>query len=212
MEYDQKTLKSQGKGKTLKEKADELMKIEGNMRGELLKNNFLYLKEKEGEGAVKTMEDKLREIGYPLELKDINTYGWYKDPYCGVFMLIFQEVFGWNDQQIFDLGKFSPRYSMIMKLAFRYLLSVKRSFEYSQKLWRTNVDYGDMEHYKIDEKKKYLIYRLKNYKLNNLVCIYIKGYLTSLFDLIIGKDRTIVEETSCTFKGDPYHEYKISWI
>jgi len=211
MSNNQQLAKEAEKGKTLKEKVDILMRIKGSMRGELLRNNFIYLKEKEGEGAVKKMEDRLKELGYPLIFKDIKTYGWYKDPFCAVFMLIFKEQFNWNEEDIVNLGRFSPKYSFIMKLAFKYLISAKIAFWAASKLWHKNVDYGEIESYEINEANKYLIFRLKEYELHPLVCLYIKGYFMGLFEYIVGKNSTLAEETKCTFKGDPYHEYKISW-
>ena len=211
MNDNQQLAKEAEKRETLKDKVDTLMKIEGNMRGELLKNNFIYLKEKEGEGAVKKMEERLRELGYPLMSKDIKTYGWYKDPFCAVFMLVFQEQFGWSEEDIVNLGRFSPKYSFIMKLAFKYLVSAKMAFWAAPILWHKNVDYGEIESYEINEANKYLIFRLKGYWLHPLVCLYIKGYFMGLFEYIIGKNNTQAEETECTFKGAPYHEYKISW-
>jgi len=202
--------KEANNNKTLKEKLDILMKIEGNMRGELLKNNYIYLKQKEGEGAVKIMEDRLKELGYPLAFNDINIYAWYKDSFCALFMLVFQEQFNWGEEDIVNVGKFALRYSSIMRLAFKHLVSTKIAFWAAPKLWHRNIDYGEVESYEINEANKYLIFRFKNWGLNPLVCLYIKGYLIGLFNLI-GKNKVRAEETNCIFKGGSYHEYKISW-
>lgn len=202
--------KTANNSKTLKEKVDILMKIEGNMRGELLRNNYIYLKEKEGERAVKIMENRLKELGYPLPFNEISAYAWYKDAFCAAFMLIFQEKFNWKEEDIVNVGKFALRYSFIMRLAFKYLVSTKLAFWAAPKLWHKNVDYGEIEGYKINEAGKYLIFRFKNWGLDPLVCLYIKGYLTALFTLI-GKNKVRVEETNCIFKQGPYHEYKVSW-
>ena len=196
---------------TTKERANELMKIEGNMRGDLLKNNYIYLSKKEGESAIKRMEKKLEELGYPLNFEDINPMKWYKDPFCSVFMLSFKEEFGWSEEDIFNLGRFSPQYSMVIKVALRHILTTKKAFDFGQRLWSRNVDYGNLESHEYNVEKKYLIYRLKDYALHPLVCIYIRGYLTSLFEQIVGKDKVKVEETACVFKGSKYHEYKIQW-
>ncbi|MBL7142435.1 MAG: hypothetical protein ISS83_02180 [Candidatus Pacebacteria bacterium] len=206
----QKLLKEIEDGKTLKEKIDILMRIEGSMRGELLRDNLIYLKKREGERAVEKMEDRLRELGYPLMLGDIKSYEWYKDPFCAVFMLVFREQFNWNNEDIVNLGRFSPRHSFVMKMAFKYLVSAKTAFWAAPKLWHKNVDYGEIEPHEINEANKYLIFRLKEYGLHPLVCLYIKGYFIGLFELI-GKKKVQAEETQCTFRGDPYHEYKISW-
>jgi len=202
--------KEANNSKTLKEKLDILMKIEGNMRGELLKNNYIYLKQKEGEGAVKIMEDRLKELGYPLAFNDIKTYAWHKDAFCAAFMLVFQEKFNWGEEEIVNVGKFALRYSFVMKLAFKYLVSAKLAFWAAPKLWRKNIDYGEIEGHEINEANKYLIFRFKNWALNPLVCLYIKGYLIELFNLI-GKNKVRAEETNCIFREGSYHEYKISW-
>jgi len=195
---------------TLEEKADILMKIQGNMRGELLRNNFIYLKQREGEKAVKTMEDRLKELGYPLAFKDIKTYRWYKDPFCALFMLIFKEQFQWKEEDIVEAGKFAFRHSFIIRIAIKYLVSTKIAFWAAPKLWNKNVDYGEVEGHELNESGKYLIFRFKKWALHPLVCLYIKGYLMALF-ILIGKNNVQAEETKCVFKGDSCHEYKIRW-
>ena len=196
--------------KTLKEKADTLMKIEGNMRGDLLKSNFIYLKQREGEGAVKIMEGRMKELGYPLIFKNIKTYKWYKDPFCAIFMLIFEEQFRWKEKDIIEAGKFALRLSFIIRMAIKHLVSTKIAFWAAPKLWNKNVDYGEVEGYEINEVNKYLIFRFKKWALHPLVCSYIKGYLMALFTLI-GRNNVQAEETKCIFRGDFYHEYRISW-
>lgn len=196
--------------KTLKEKADMLMKINGNMRGELLKNNFIYLKKREGKEAVNLMENRLKELGYPLMFKNIKTYKWYKDSFCAIFMLIFQEQFRWKEEDIVEAGKFAFKFSFIIKMAIKYLISTRIAFWAAPKLWGKNVDYGEVEGYEINEADKYLIFRFKKWALHPLVCLYIKGYLMALFTLV-GKNKVQAEETKCIFRGDFCHEYRISW-
>ncbi len=193
------------------EKVDTIMKIEGSMRGELLKNNYVYLQKKEGDGAIERMEKKLDSLGYPLLYNTINSSAWYKDSYCAVFMISFSEEFEWSKNDIFNLGRFSPQYSMIIKVALRRILTIRKAFDFGPNLWRRNVDYGCLEPYEFNERDKFLVFRLKEYALHPLVCIYIRGYLTSLFEQIMGKEKVKVEEISCVFSGSQYHEYKIYW-
>lgn len=194
-----------------KERCDELMKIEGMMRGELLISNFVYLKKEEGVLAIRRMEKRLEEMGYPLKFEELNSLKWYKDSFCSIFMLSFQDEFGWNDEDIFNLGRFSPRYSLIVRVALRHLLSLKKAFDYAPQLWRRNVNYGLLEPYEFNEDKRYMVFRLKDYALSPLVCIYIKGYLTSLFEQAHGRDKIKTEEITCVFREGDFHEYKISW-
>jgi hypothetical protein len=169
------------------------------------------LKEKEGDFAIERMEKKLEEMGCPLKFKEINSFKWYKDPFCSVFMISFADEFGWGEEEIFNLGRFSPQYSMVIKIALRHILSLKKAFDYAPNLWRRNVDYGILYPHEFNEKGKYMIFRLKEYALHPLVCIYIRGCLTSLFEQIGGKEKIKVEEKSCVFNGADYHEYEIRW-
>jgi len=206
----QHALKAEAK-QSLKEKAQELMKIEGEMRGELLKSNFAYLEKKEGKKAVERMEKRLEDIGYPLKFQEIESFKWYKDAFCAVFMMLFKDEFNWTEKDIFDLGRFSPQYSIIIKITLRYLVSMKKTFDLSQNLWSRNVNYGNLEPYIFNDKEKYMILRFKNYALTPLVCIYIRGYLTSLFEHVVGRDKALVEETKCIFNNHDFHEFKITW-
>lgn len=198
-------------GMDTKERVAELMEIEGNMRGELLKSNFVYLEGKEGKDSIVRMEKKLKELGYPLLFKEIESFKWYKDAFCSIFMLSFREEFSWSDEDIFNLGRFSPQYSIIVKITLRYLISLKKAFNFAPNLWRRNVDYGILEPHEFNQKEKFMTFNLKDYALHPLVCIYIRGYLTSLFEQINGRNTIKVDELNCIFMGNPYHSYKVNW-
>ncbi len=207
----QKAIKANNLEGNLKERCDKLMEIEGMMRGELLRGNFIYLKSKEGDSSIGRMEKKLEELGYPLKFEEINSLRWYSDPFCSVFMLSFQDEFGWGEKEIFELGRFAPQYSLVVKVALRHILSLRKAFDYAPHLWRRNVDYGILHPHEFNQEKKYMILRLKEYALHPLVCIYIRGCLTSLFEQINGRDKIKIEEVSCVFRGGDFHDYKIRW-
>jgi len=197
---------------SLKEKCGELMKIEGNMRGELLMSNFNYLKEKEGDDAVEKMEKLLKEYGYPLEFPKIKTLGWYKDGYCGVILFLLKEDFSWKEEDFVNMGEGITKYSFIVtKILLRYLVSLEFFLKSAPNLWYKHLDFGELEVGEFNKNKKYVVLKVKDYDIHPLTCLYQKGYYKGLFRYIIKEKNITVEEESCIYKGDSFHSYKIKW-
>jgi predicted hydrocarbon binding protein len=196
----------------LKLKADEIMKKQGNVRGDVLRDHFIYLKEKEGEKAVERMEKILDQIGYPLKFNEINVLEWYKDAYCGLILTIFKDEFNWSDKDIYQMGEKVVKYSFIVtRLILRYLVSTEKLLETASKQWRRHVDFGSMEVVSFKKKEKEIVLRVKDYDIHPLTCIYQSGYYAGIFKYTIKTKKITVKEQKCIHRGDDYHEYILTW-
>ena len=58
--------------------------------------------------------------------------------------------------------------------------------------------------------EKYAIARIENFELCPSHCCTLKGYFLSVVKMILGRPISC-EETKCTFRGDEYHEFRITW-
>lgn len=199
------------KEKSLKEIANNLMKIKGNVKGEVLRISAAYIAEKEGEKGVEVIEEKLKELGYSLKFKEIKPLRWYPEALSVLVILVAKDVFNWKNSDIFDMGNSAPKYSFIVKLLLKYLISVEKIFEECPKYWRKHFDFGELEPVEINTKEKYAIIRVKGYKFHPLICLYHAGYFLRLVQLSIRSKKITIKETKCMFKGDPYHQYLIKW-
>lgn len=196
---------------SLKEEADRLMRIKGNSRGEILRTHAVYISAKEGREGVSKIETKLKELGYPLVFEEVKPMEWYPEGLGVLLLLVAKEIFHWNDADIFEMGNAAPQYSLIARLLMKYFISPERSFKESPKYWQGHYDFGTLEAAEFDEKEKYLVIRVKEYKFHPIICTFHSGYFLRIAQFVIGSEGLTIEETVCMFKGGPYHEYVIRW-
>lgn len=198
----------------LHSEAIKLSNIKGNVRGEILRLNIEYIKNKEGEQAVSLIEEKLKELGYPLMLKNFNSLKWYPEFISVLIILILKEIFNWTEQDIFNMGNSVPRSSFIVKFLMKYFISLKECFQESNNYWQIHFDFGELEPFDFSEKEKYLTLRVKNYNFHPLVCYYHTGYFLRIAQFNIKSEKINIKETKCLHKDNniSYHEYKISWL
>src|SRR3989344_8616556 len=102
----------------LKEEADKLMRISGNIRGDPILTLADYIKWRKGEEGVKKIEEKIKELGYHLKFKEIKVLDWYPDGYKALVILAAVEVFNWKEADIFEMGNFFPKKFFIVRFFF----------------------------------------------------------------------------------------------
>ncbi len=195
----------------LKKEADILMKIKGNVKGVVFQTHAAYIRQREGEKGLRMVEEKMKELGYPVKFDEIKTLKWYPETHTVLVILVARELFGWKDSDIFDMGNNAPKYSFIVRLLMKYFLSPKTTLEQSPKYWKKHYDFGELEVAQYNEKEKYMSVRVKGYKTHPVVCIFHKGYFLRLCQYVIKSKNITIEETKCAFRGDPYHEHVVRW-
>ncbi|OGZ63967.1 MAG: hypothetical protein A2998_01270 [Candidatus Staskawiczbacteria bacterium RIFCSPLOWO2_01_FULL_37_25b] len=194
-----------------KEEVDEIMKIPGNVRGEAILTDFKYVRYRKGGQGLKMLEEKLKELGWPIKLEDIRSMEWYPIRMDILKILIIKEIFNWTDKDIFEMGSFSAKGSFLMEMLMKYFISPQKSFGESPKYWKKNFDFGELEAHEFNKKKKYIVFRLRNFKTHPVICANHAGYFLQMAKYVLKSKNITVEETKCMFKGDPYHEYIIRW-
>lgn len=194
-----------------KQKAKKIMEIKGNIRGEGILTDIKYVHYRKGEKGVKMLEERLEELGCPVELKDVRPMDWYPVWLDVLKMLIIKEIFNWTDKDIFEMGKFAAKVSFLVRMLMKYFVSPQMSFKESPKYWRKNFDFGKLEAHEFNEKEKYMIFRLKEFKVHPITCVNHAGYFLQMARYVLGAKEPTIKETKCMFKGAPYREYMISW-
>lgn len=196
--------------KNLKELADELIKIKGNIKGTIFHAHEAFIRSRQGEEGVKLVEKKTRELGYPVNFKEIRPFAWYPDALSVLVVIVAKEVFNWSQKEVFEMGKAAPKVSMIIRLLLKHFVSIKKVFEECPKFWHRHVDFGSFENIDFNEKEKYAVVRITWPGFHPLICVWLAGYIYGIASLVLNKVIK-VEEIKCGFRGDPYHEYKVTW-
>ncbi len=194
----------------LKKTADKMAKIKGNAKGDTLVLHVSHIRNKEGEKGLKKVEEKMKEIGYPVEFDKINKFEWYPVFMADLLIIVPKEIFNWTDEDIFKMGYDAPKYSFILRLLLQHTLSIEKLFEATSYFWKKYFDFGELE--PVEIKKKHVILRMKGYEVHPIVCKqYYRGYFSRMIQLCLKNKEIETEETKCFFDGDPYHEYLIKW-
>ncbi len=191
--------------------AAELKNFKGNVKGEVFRTHADYIRSKEGEDGVRKVEEKMKELGVPVNFSEIKSFEWENEGKSVLVIITAKEVFNWTEEDIFEMGRFAPRFSFVLKLLAQYLASIETLFKNAEKYWYKNYDFGKLENVSYNEERKEIIIREREIKTHPLACIYHAGYFKGLCEFAVKSKNITVEETECMHKGKDYHEFIIKW-
>ena len=184
----------------------------GKFRGDGFKYLVNYIKKKEGEEGWRKVVEKLAKLGYKIpDPRRVNDMVWLPSSLGSILMVTFVKVFKWQEEDLIDLGRNYVHFSRMLKFFMRYFSSPKKTLEAGARKWRQYYTFGRLETVSYDPKKKFIILRLVDYRRHPFICLYFKGVYGRVVEIATGSRRAKVEETKCEFRGDPYHEFVITW-
>jgi len=189
----------------------KMMEFPGRVRGQVFLTDYRYIKERKGEEGVELLKKKIKEWGVPLNYEKAKPLDWYPVGFRAISLLAIKEIFNWGDKEIFELGNNAPKFSFIVKLLMKYFLSPQRSFLESPKYWSKHYSVGKLEACEFNEKKKFLIIRLKDFKVHPVFCPLLRGYFLRIAQFVLKSKKVTIKETKCVFKKDSYCEFVIKW-
>lgn len=193
-----------------KELVQNLMKIEGEVKGMVFKTDAEFVLREKGEEGLKKVEAELEKLGQPIKYKEIKTMDFYPIGLRAVSLLAISKTFNFDDQQIREMGTAAPKISLIIKFFMQYFLSVRKTIGQVPKMWQKHYTIGNLVPAEFDEEKKLLILRLENINLHPVFCCYLSGYFLKVVEMVV-KSKVSCQETKCSFRGDEYHEYLFRW-
>ncbi len=201
----------EGNNENLQQIANKLKNFKGNVKGEVFRTHADYIKSKKGEKGVKQVEEKMAELGVPVDFDTIKSFEWKNEGISVLVILVAKEIFNWTEEDVFEMGRFAPKFSFILKVLAQYLVSIEMLFKNAEKYWHKNYDFGKLENVSYDEKKKEIIIRERGIKTHPLACVYHAGYFKGLCEFTVKSKNVTVKETECMHKGRNYHEFIIKW-
>lgn len=191
-----------------KKEFDEFMKLKGETRGLGFKTEAKFILKEEGEDGLKKLEDTMAKLGFSY--KEIKEMEFYPLGLLAVALVVIQRLFNYNDKKFQEMGKFEAKSSLIIRLFMKYFVSLERVVKEAPKMWRKYYTVGNFEVIDLNKEKKYVIMRIEDFSLHQLLCPVLKGYFLTIVKMIVKSD-TVCEETKCTFQGDDCHEFLIRW-
>jgi hypothetical protein len=195
-----------------KEYVEELIKMQGKIRGLVLTTLRDYIANKKGGGSIIKIEKRMKELGYPLDFSQISSVKWYPASLITIAMLAVLDTFHWGGKENFQLGYEAPITSILAKLMLRTFTSLNAAFAVTPKFWKNYTDLGEMKWIKTNMEKKEAVLRLSNYpKVHPVFYEYFRGYLKRIMEIMVKTKNVEVKITKSIFKDDPYDEFTFTW-
>ncbi len=193
-----------------KELVEKIMKTEGETRAISIKGDLEFILYKKGEEGLKKIEDELEKFGYPIKYKSLEDMSFYPVGLEALVFLASEKFFNFGEEDFIEMGKFNSKVSLIVRLFMKYFVSLDSMAKEAPKFWRKYYTNGNLSIVEFNKEKKYAIAKIENFELCPSHCYTLKGYFLSVVKMILGRPISC-EETKCTFRGDKYHEFKITW-
>ncbi len=196
----------------LKQEAELLMSKPGSVKGEVFRTHAIYIKYREGEEGLKKLEEKMKEIGFPLVFSEIKPGNWYQEALSALVVLTAKNIFNWTEEDVYKMGSSAPKHSFIVKIFVKHFVSIKEIFARAEQYWEKHYNFGSFEKVEFNEDKKYIIVRIKGYEFHPIIYnVYFRGYFNAIAKLSVKSNNVKTDLIKNVLDGDDYNEYKISW-
>ncbi len=181
------------------------------VKAEVVRTNKEYIVSKEGEEGLEKVKQRMEELGGAIDFVELNKKTWEEDWKNSLFIATAREVFGWTDEDVFEMGRYTPRASFFIKSIIQYLASLDVVLQNTGKYWDKHHDFGRLETVEYNKEEKYIIIRKYDFLMHPVMCSYHAGYFKGISEFVVKSENLTVEEVKCMHKGDEYHEYIIKW-
>lgn len=192
-----------------KEKAQEIMKTPGEVRGVCLKVDMDFLKKEKGEDGLRRLEKELENLGYPFEYKNIKIGDFYPVGQDIIDMWVIWQIFDFDNEKMRQMGYEAPKFSIFLKLIMQFT-SLSSTLSEAPRMFREHFTIGELEVINIKEKERIVVVAIKDLNLHPVFCLSLEGYFSRLTEMIV-KTKVNCREVRCTFLGDDCHEYLLQW-
>jgi hypothetical protein len=183
----------------------------GNVRGISLKNDsHKSIEAVAGVNAVKQIQAKLTELGFDIDITNLESYEWYPVSYEVVLYLVAMHLFGWREVDIEKLGRAATRGSLFVKIIMKFV-SVETTFYKGHIYWSKFYNFGEFIPLEYSEDKRSVRFQLKGVNIHPIFEIQQRGYFKGVIELITGSQNVVLQVYKSAAQGDEYSEYTISW-
>lgn len=188
---------------------DQFLKIKGEARGAVFQIDAQYVLSKWGKKGLEKIKNKAKKLGYDIPYEKAEAMNWYPIGLRIISFLLIKESFDLGNEQIREMGSLAPKFSFIVKFLFKLFTPLERFAKDIPVYWKEHYTIGELEVKELDEAKKRIVLLLKEIKFHPSFCLYLEGYFEGVCKFLFPNSQC--KETQCIFKGDPIHEYILSW-
>jgi len=191
------------------EEIEALTRNNGEVRGASLCADAEYIRHRVGEKMLRRVELVSRELGTPIDYRTIEASKWYPASFRTVSLYAITKALGWDDEELREMGKAAPKYSIATKIMLRYFVGIEEFAEKLKAYWLYNYSRGSLSTIVIDRSA---FVCLRNFWLPPILSIYVEGSFMEILSTIIGKSEWItVRQTERWHMADKCHDFVLRW-
>jgi len=189
----------------------DIINLEGQVRGSTLNTDAAYVEICGGKSGIHAVQERFRQLGYPIEYKNIRDMAWY--PVCMrvLSLRVIQDVFDMKEDAIRDMGDTAPKFSFVVKVFMKFAGMPEHARTRIPEYWRMHYSVGEMRVDELNDEAGYMVLHLGNFMLHPVLCGYLEGYFRRLLQFSFVTQEVRSRETKCAFNGADRHEYHIAW-
>ncbi len=192
-----------------KDQISSMMNSPGEVRGDALLKDKLFILNRGGEEKLKKIEEELEEMGYPFSYNKIIARKFYPWIIRILSLLAISRIFNMNGSEIKKMGKLSYKKHFLSFI--NNFSGLEKNVKTVSKNWRKKNTIGRIDVKTVNEKERYLVVRLYNLHFHPIYCDYFLGYLEGALETF-KNIKVESKETKCYFKGDDFfHEFLLKW-
>ncbi len=192
----------------IREKVDILTEKPERARGVVARSEADYIQEKHGKEGTNKVEEVLEKLGHSFSYDEVSTYQWYSEGLLVSGLLAAYTLFEWDEEDVFELGKEAPYFSIIIKTVLQFS-SVERTLKTASVIWDRHYDFGEFDVYDYDIEAGEAHARLYGYDFPSIMHEYFNGYLATVMELATGEEITMKHQP-CKDEED-CHEFHAEW-
>lgn len=189
---------------------EELMAKKGEVRGVSLEADGEFILKKKGERGLQELEKTVTKAGFPIKYREIRTMDFYPLGFKGAALLASQRLFGFQDKDFVEMGRFGASLPQVIRIFIRFFGSIGMLAKSAPRMFRKYYTVGNLIVKDLSEGERYAKTRIEDFDLHPLHCHCHRGYLARLVEMIV-KSPTTCRESKCIHQGDEYHEFIIHW-
>jgi len=194
-----------------KELVKKLLSLPGHSKGTIILANLEFLKKRGGDEAFLQLKNKIKELEIPVNLEEVKHRSVHPEGISVLIVLLITEILNLDESGVFEMGRAGMKLSPIVKILTDFFASIDTILEKAPRYWKKYFDFGELKIVEHNKEKKYAIIRLKGYNFHPLACVYHAGYFYQVAKIATDAEHITIKETKCTFRGDPFDEFYLSW-
>ncbi len=194
-----------------KHEIERIIKTPGKVKGVVFVNAKTYILENKGQKGLIEVENKTKRMGCLINYQNIDPLEWYPVGFWVVSLLAIKKTFNWGYEEIFNMGNSMPKTSLITKMLLMYLVSVEKIKKQAPAYWKKHFTVGSFKFIEFNKDNKRVVMRLKGIEIHPICCNLLAGYFLRLAQYTIKSSDIKIKEIKCIHKGDPYHDFLVTW-